>query len=371
MTSGNEGIGPGRLFIHASNIHQGGGKSLLWAIIRSLPVSVSTVLVADDRLELPGEIPENIQVKKVLPSIFHRTMAERWLRTHVKKQDTVLCMGNLPPLFQSKGRVVVFLQNRYLIDDVNLNGFPLRSRLRIDIERRWLSVKMTNATEFVVQTPTMKKLLENKVNGVVPIGVLPFTQYSSTYIRGGFKPKERENEFDFIYVASGEVHKNHRILLQAWSLLATEKLFPSLCLTLNEVKFADLSREIENICQRDGLAITNVGELSHKDTMALYESAGALIYPSMLESFGLPLIEARQAGLAILAPELDYVRDLIDPEQSFDPKSATSIARAVKRHMKFDDEAVVVLSAGDFIGKILGAGLGTTGPPNNVNHNVH
>lgn len=353
MTLANEGIGSRRLFIHAPNIHQGGGKSLLWAIIQSLSVSEAPMLVLDDRLELPGEIPKNIQIKKVLPTILHRTMAERWLRTHVKTHDIVLCLGNLPPLFKSKGRVVVFLQNRYLIDDVDLNGFSFRSRLRINIERLWLSLKMTSTSEFIVQTQTMKKLLEKKVGGTVPIRILPFAKNSSGYMRSSFKPKDRANKFDFVYVASGEAHKNHRILLQAWSLLAAEGLFPSLCLTLNHVKFDSLFREIESICQRDKLAVTNVGELSHEDIMVLYESAGALIYPSKLESFGLPLIEARQMGLAILASELDYVRDLINPEQSFDPKSATSIARAVKRFLKIDDDAAVVLNASDFIGRIL------------------
>ncbi len=362
MTLANEGIGSSRLFIHAPNIHQGGGKSLLWAIIQSLSVSGAPVLVLDDRLEPPGEIPKNIQIKKVLPTILHRTMAERWLRTNVKTQDTLLCLGNLPPLFKSKGRVVVFLQNRYLIDEVDLNGFSLQTRLRINIERLWLYLKMRNASEFIVQTQTMKKLLEKKVNGIVPIRILPFSKNPSGYMRSSFKRKERLNKFDFVYVASGEAHKNHRILLQAWSLLAAEGLFPSLCLTLSHVKFDSLSREIESMRLRDGLAVTNVGELSHEDIMVLYESAGALIYPSKLESFGLPLIEASQLGLPILASELDYVRDLINPEQSFDPKSATSIARAVKRFMKIDDtDAAVVLNAGEFIGEILRFDYGVSG----------
>ena len=65
----------------------------------------------------------------------------------------------------------------------------------------------------------------------------------------------------------------------------------------------------------------------------LYGKASALIYPSTLESYGLPLLEARAAGLPILTGELDYVRDIVDPEQTFDPRSALSIARAVKRFM--------------------------------------
>jgi glycosyltransferase involved in cell wall biosynthesis len=96
-----------------------------------------------------------------------------------------------------------------------------------------------------------------------------------------------------------------------------------------------------------------MGSLSHGDVLKLYKDMGALIYPSTFESFGLPLIEARQAGLPVLASELDYVRDVIDPEQSFDPYSATSIARAVKRFMAVDELLLPLLDAKGFLDKII------------------
>ncbi len=57
----------------------------------------------------------------------------------------------------------------------------------------------------------------------------------------------------------------------------------------------------------------------------------ALIFPSKTESLGLPLIEAASAGLPIIASELDFVRDVCVPNETFDPYSSTSISRAVKR----------------------------------------
>lgn len=85
----------------------------------------------------------------------------------------------------------------------------------------------------------------------------------------------------------------------------------------------------------------------------MYEHAKALIYPSTFESFGLPLIEARHAGLTVLAPELDYVRDILDPEQTFDPDSPISIARAVKRFMAVDEQKSPLIDSSEFLNKIL------------------
>lgn len=347
----------GKLYIHATNIHQGGGKSLLWSIIEALPSSGTTVLVLDSRMPLPNGIPESVQIKKVLPSILQRVKAERWLAENVQSQDVVLCFGNLPPLLKLRGRTVVFVQNRYLIDDIELNEFSPKTRLRLAIERLWLFKKVKNVDEFVVQTPTMKRLLEQKVGRQMLVRIMPFMATLDGYSREVSQPTmEGKIDFDFVYVASGEPHKNHRRLLDAWCLLAEEGLFPMLCLTLNEVRFATLCSAIELMRQRHGLKVTNAGELSHEDVLALYKKAGALIYPSTFESFGLPLIEARQAGLAVLASELDYVRDVLDPEQVFDPLSPISIVRAVKRFMGKREDALPLLDANVFIRRIMNAG---------------
>lgn len=327
---------------------------MLWSLLEALPDTESVVLVLDSRMVLPKGMRQDIQIKKVFPSVLQRICAERWLANNVQQQDLVICFGNLPPLFKLSGRVVVFVQNRYLIDDIKLCGFSLKVKLRLAIERLWLSTRMTNANEFVVQTPTMKRLLDIKTRKKVNVQILPFVSVPNGYEQGITSTgATKKINFDFIYVASGEPHKNHQRLLQAWCELADEGIFPTLCLTLNRERFASLCNEIVELCHRHGIRVTNVGELPHEEMLALYEKAGALIFPSTFESFGLPLIEARQAGLSVLAPELDYVRDVLDPEQTFDPTSAVSIARAVKRFMGKVELALPLLRAKDFIGYVM------------------
>lgn len=340
-----------KLIIHATNIHQGGGKSLLDALLKVIKGAV--VLSVDERMPLQIGMAKSVQVKRVKPSVVQRLVAEKWLVGAVGKEDIVLCFGNLPPLFKLPGHTIVFLQNRYLIEDISLNGFPLKTRLRLEVERLWLSKRLMNVDEFIVQTPTMKRLLENKTQGRVPVRVLPFVSEPSGYMRILPQLKtHKEAVFDFVYVASGEPHKNHRRLLEAWCLLADEGLFPSLCLTLDEVRFAGLCGLIDEMRQRYGVKVNNVGELSHHNVLALYEKSVATIYPSTFESFGLPLIEARQASLPVLASELDYVRDVLDPEQTFDPDSSLSIARAVKRFMGLDEQPLPLLDAAQFVASV-------------------
>ena len=178
----------------------------------------------------------------------------------------------------------------------------------------------------------MQRLLQART--ATPVHVLPFTSRHEAYSRIGLIDKARKDvTFDFVYVASGEPHKNHRNLIEAWCLLAQEEVFPSLKLTVDPLVFPELCAWMEQMAGQYALKIENRGHLPYEAILELYSDAGALIYTSTFESLGLPLIEARQAGLPILSSELDYVRDVIDPEQTFDPGSSVSIARAVKRHM--------------------------------------
>ena len=342
------------LFIHAVNVHQGGGRTLLLSITHSLPTTERSVLCIDDRMNF-SDTPSKCLVKRVKPTILQRFLAERWLVKSVAAGDVVLCFGNLPPLFRLHGHVTVFLQNRYLIDNVKPNQFPLKIRLRLAVERFWLSIRMVNVDEFVVQTPSMKKLLEALTEK--PVHILPFIARHEEYARKARKAADtnvnKPTVFDFLYVASGEPHKNHRRLIEAWCLLAKQGVFPSLRLTFDEASFPDLHAFLEKTVAQYGLNIQNVGGLPYEQILESYKKARALIYPSTFESLGLPLIEARQAGLSILAPELDYVRDVIDPEESFDSSSATSIARAVKRYLGVEEASLPLLDAADFLKNIL------------------
>lgn len=343
-----------RLFVHATNVHQGGGCSLLTAIINNLPSGISSVLSLDNRMALTNRVAEKVYVKRVKSSILQRLLAEKWLVKNVALGDVVLCFGNLPPLFKLRGHVVVFVQNRYLIDKVMLDSFPLKTRLRLLVERIWFFGRMSHVDEFVVQTPSMKNILDAHIQKKIPVTVTPFMEDHMGYTRKVDVPEKlKDKNFDFLYVASGEPHKNHRKLIEAWCLLAKEGLYPSLKLTLNSVDFAELCVWINQKVERYQLNVENKGSLTSAQVKLIYNQTGALIYPSTFESFGLPLIEARQAGLPVLASELDYVRDVLDPEQVFDPDSAVSIARAAKRFMGLEEQSLPLMDAASFMALIL------------------
>ena len=318
------------IILYAPNIHQGGGKSLLLALLEECGDDI--LLCIDKRLELPMNFEFEPQIRRISPTLLGRFMAEIWLMRFAIKKDIVICLGNLPPIFRLPCFTFVFLQNRHLVDRFRMKTDSPIAYLRMVIQRFLFTINLSHVDQFIVQTPSMKRLLTSKFKDAIPIEILPFIGGYTLYSR---EPRHCEildtHKYDFVYVASGEPHKNHEALISAWGLLADENIFPTLCLTLDKSVALKLFSNFQFIKK---LKIYNVGVLSHESVLLLYKNSGAMIFPSKLESLGLPLIEARRIGLPILASELDYVRDVLDPEEVFDPDSPVSIARAVKRFMK-------------------------------------
>jgi glycosyltransferase involved in cell wall biosynthesis len=341
-----------KLIIHAPNVHQGGGRALLVPLLEAAGKRLPTTALLDDRLDFPDEVLRLLSIIRITPTIPGRLAGEWRLRRLVQAKDTVLCFGNLPPLFKLKGKSIVFLQNRYLVERADLKGFPLKVKLRLIVERFWLHSLNAHATTVIVQTGSMQQAaMRTLQRSVDVVALLPDSAGNPR--RETEQDAGRTTLYDFLYVAGGEPHKNHVNLLDAWKLLASEGLYPSLCLTVSETEYPELFRLIDRAKIEHKLNIHNVPIHSGADMQGLYNAAKALVYPSLLESFGLPLLEAKQAGLSIVAAELDYVRDLVDPDEAFDPRSPRSIARAIRRFLQIPETPLTILSSDAFVSRLL------------------
>lgn len=351
------------LIIHAPNVHVGGGLVLLQQLLRGLQRD-EVQAILDTRAKANLEVPKGLDKIYFPPSIIGRLNAELELRRRTTKNDIVLCFHSMPPLLPVVGHVTVFQQNRHLLGLGSLEDFPLWPKIRIVLERIICRMFQHRVDHFLVQTPAMQRDIKQWQRNAAPVTVLPFLNDGPRFIKRALPItlyNTSQATYDFIYVASGDTHKNHRKLIEAWEVLAQEGIYPSLVLTVDELTNRALCQLIADKCKIHRLKIVNVGHVSRAEVMALYEISAAVIFPSTSESFGIPLIEARSCGLPVLASELDFVRDLLDPEQSFDPHSAISIARAVKRFLGIQEQDFELHTSGEFL-ECVRTGGGSSAP---------
>ncbi len=333
------------LIINAPNIRVGGGLVLLKSLVNAVnKLEIKCLLIINEKINEEIQKSILITVKYVKHSFSARIMNEFYLRNISKSTNKMLLFGNMPPLFSLKCETVLYMQNAYIINRVSLSGFGIKPRIRIIIERIWFQFFWKKVNKFMVQTNSMNKLLSEIVTS--DIDICPFIDYD-------FYKKNTISIFDFIYPSSGEPHKNHKNLIEAWVTLAEKGLYPSLYLTLDENVFKKLILWIDENIKKHNLNIENLGHLhTRPEMLSLISQAKCMIFPSWLESFGLPLIEAQKFNIPILAPELDYVRDVVKPHQTFDAKSPISICSAVLRFMG-KDEINTILKPEQFINKVI------------------
>ena len=295
--------------------------------------------------------PNSVTCTYVKRSLGARLAAEWLLAREVCCNDITVCLHGLPPIFRLSGQVAVFLQNRLLLESGRLTGYPWLTKTRLLVERSWLRTLRKNSSRYIVQTPSMATALKMILGNESQVTCFPFIP------DGNIEPAKtsecNKTVYDFLYVAHGDVHKNHKNLLEAWYLLSTKGIKPSLALTVDPQLYPALCKQIIYLKKVYGLNIYNIGTVPSGDMPALYQKSEALIYPSKSESFGLPLLEARSYNLPIIASELDYVRDVVEPSETFSPDSPVSIARAVRRFMGNAQPPVKLRSAAAFWEELL------------------
>lgn len=333
------------LVIHAPNVHSGGGAVLLRMLLSGLE-DAPCVLQVDARFKLPEDCSGSLSVIRIRPTLFQRFLAERRLRVLAKASITVLCFGNLPPLFKLRQRTIVFLQSRYLLGS-SLSLLNFKPRVRVFLERLWLRSRYKLASQYWVQTDTMRSLALKTCLSRCDVQVKPF--FNMTLPEAPELSDKSPGSFHFIYPASSEGHKNHIRLLKAWVLLAEMGQFPRLQLTL----CSQDETFLQSVVKQYHLNVEFLGNVSHQRLMEVYKQVDALIFPSLFESYGLPLLEAASVKLPIIASECDYVRDLLDPSETFDPSSERSIMRAMMRFMQTVTPREAILSPQQFVKQLI------------------
>jgi len=132
-----------------------------------------------------------------------------------------------------------------------------------------------------------------------------------------FHPGEEPRREFLLYPARGWPHKNHGRLFEAYGEL--RRRHPDLELVLTSY---------------DGPTPTGVrslGHISREELVRLYQTASALVFPSLYEGFGQPPLEAMASGCPVACSSAASLPEVCgDAARLFDPTSAEDIVAAVE-----------------------------------------
>lgn len=136
----------------------------------------------------------------------------------------------------------------------------------------------------------------------------------------------------FVMVGTIEARKNHLLILQAWADLVDKLGEGAPDLVVIGQRGWEAQQAIQML-DHQRLLKGHVRELSRCDDMAmgaLLANARAMLMPSFVEGFGLPLVEALQLGVPVIASDLPVFRETAgDIPTYLDPYDREAWAKAI------------------------------------------
>lgn len=124
-----------------------------------------------------------------------------------------------------------------------------------------------------------------------------------------------------LYPARGWPHKNHANLFNAFRLL--RRRVPSLRLVLTGAAAAELPSTPPGV--------DVYGQITRRELASLYQQAAALVFPSLYEGFGLPVLEAMSSGCPVAVASTGALPEVVgNAAVQFDPSDPDEMADAVE-----------------------------------------
>ena len=317
-----------QLLIDAIYITGGGGTTLLAYLLEKLSQNAQKVTCLIDN-RIADKFP-NLYNHLFINLPNSESERKKFYKANADKYSIILCFSNVPPPLKLEIPVFTFFQNKLLLTDSFKAGF--RVALGFWIKRIYIFINKKNSDLWIVQTNHMKQGLNKKllINNR-KILTLPF------FPGGEDKKLEKGNNKknnSFFYITSDTKYKNNYLLVKTWIDLYNGGFRDiQLILTLKKDYYTKLVKSFKNLPPN----ITNLEYLPYNHVENLYSENKYLIFASLVESFGLPLIEAYQHSCDIIAPDLPYVNEIIIPTYSFDPYNSKSLYDIIIKTQKIED----------------------------------
>lgn len=212
--------------------------------------------------------------------------------------------------------------------------------------RRWNVPKIAPKAEYVLTVSEFEKVQIQKALGI------KYTKLKAVYNAYNQKFRMIEDEllleqirekynlpYDFIFFLGNKApKKNMKRTLQAYAEYADEALTP-LKLVVAESSEKDVMQLLTEINRKDIFKqIILTGYLPHAELPYLYNLATLFLYPSLRESFGIPIIEAMACGTPVITSNTSAMPEVADDAtmlvNPFDVESITQAIRKVLGNQK-------------------------------------
>ncbi|MGY6522262.1 MAG: glycosyltransferase [Mongoliitalea sp.] len=321
-----------KIIIEATQTFSPGNVDLLIYLLKNLESNnfEITLFLGHDTT---NKIVRELEISSI--TILKSSVIQTFKRSF-QNRSNVLFFCSYPPLSKHDNSLVYYHSSFFFNPIKTLRDRKISFKTRLSRVFIYWVIRLFNkkVKVFYCQTSEIKReLLQNFKN--IQVQCMPF--FNDTELIAA-KNLDKELMFDFFYPATADVHKNYFRLFDAVRILGKQKKV-SLVVTVTQDKmsFIDRINEVNSVLGYE--AIINIGRVSKKEVIDYYIKIKAMVFPSLEESLGLPLIEASTLNIPIIGSDLPYLYDVVVNPIVFNPFDPQDIADKMKDFLegKFDD----------------------------------
>jgi glycosyltransferase involved in cell wall biosynthesis len=148
-----------------------------------------------------------------------------------------------------------------------------------------------------------------------------------------------DNTRYFLYVGNAYPHKNLDRLIKAFAIFRKEQDEDTQLLLVGKSDYFYKKLE-EKIIKENYSNITIRNNVSDKELGDLYYNAIVLVSPSLMEGFGLPVLEAMSSECLVMASDIPSFREVChDSAIFFDPYSVEDMTNKMEHVIKLDSKS--------------------------------
>ena len=265
---------------------------------------------------------------------------KNYLKTQDIKPDLFISMQNTGSNLEKTIPQIIYYHQPLSIVDLKWDFFKKNQRIYWmykNIYPIFIKQHLDKVKKVIVQTKWVKDGFNKKFDYSKDNITLMKTEIKKIDIK--LVKNITKNKYRIFYPATPLIYKNHKTVIEALGLLKKENLELIKNVECIFTFSKGENRELDKLIQKYELedVIKLIGKISYEKVLEYYKSSDLLVFPSYLETLGLPLLEAQQFNLKILAVNLPYSKEVLENYENvdfLDQKNILEWEKKIKSNIK-------------------------------------
>lgn len=308
------------IFVNATAATSGGALTILNQFIESIDkndkqyyifTSIDLKKFESDNIKIINNISAKKWIKRLKWDFYGM---KKWSKKNKIYPDLIISLQNTGVIFNKNIPQIIYLHQPIPFTPIKWSLFRKDERIYWiykNLYDKIIKFTINNNTTIVVQSEWLKKAASKKLKFSEDKIYVFKPNLSNIDAEKVEKIDVDKNKYHIFYPAAGHKYKNHEIILNTLKKLKENNndIYIDLLIHFTLDKESYIGKVAKEMRVQDSICFESY--TSYNKTLSLYKVSDLVLFPSYVETLGLPLVEAAQFGIPILVSDLEYSREII------------------------------------------------------------